>query len=136
MNSPPYLLDTSAILAHYFDEPGAETVASIWGTFHELPRISAISIAELHLRLSREECDSSEIEAAMAAYVHELTVAIPVDRIVAEMAVHVAEAATARVPLVDLLIAASARACNATLVHKDPHFSAIPSGVLEQLPLG
>ncbi len=93
MSEITHLLDTSAILAHYFDEPGAD------------------------------------------AYLGELTVCFPVDRTVAEMARQIRAATPQRLPLVDALIAATARAAGAILVHKDPHMARIPAGLVKQLAL-
>jgi predicted nucleic acid-binding protein len=42
---------------------------------------------------------------------------------------------TRRLPLVDALIAATARSAGAILVHKDPHMAGIPAGVVKQLKL-
>jgi PIN domain nuclease of toxin-antitoxin system len=42
-----YLLDTSALLAHYFGELGADVVQGLWKLRGPKPAISAVSIAEL-----------------------------------------------------------------------------------------
>ncbi len=59
----------------------------------------------------------------------------PVDRAVAEMAWHIRAAIPQRLPLVDALIAATARAAGAILVHKDPHMARIPGEVVRQIVL-
>jgi predicted nucleic acid-binding protein len=52
---------------------------------------------------------------------------------VAELAWQVKEACPERIPLVDALIAGTARACNAVLVHRDPHLARIPREVVGQV---
>jgi predicted nucleic acid-binding protein len=99
MSTVTHVLDTSALLAHFFDEPGADVVQGLW------------------------------------AALRDLTVCLPVDRAVAELACHIRAAVTRRLPLVDALIAATARSAGAILVHKDPHMAGIPAGVVKQLKL-
>ena len=40
--------------------------------------------------------------------------------------------ATAHVAAMDVLIAATASSCEAMLLHRDPHFAAIPASLLRQ----
>lgn len=135
MSEITHLLDTSAILAHYFDEPGADAVQKLWEEAGQKPGISAVTVAELRGRLSKELAHAQEAESAADAYLGELTVCFPVDRAVAEMAWQIRAATPQRLPLVDALIAATARAAGAILVHKDPHMARIPAGLVKQLAL-
>jgi predicted nucleic acid-binding protein len=135
MSAVTHVLDTSAILAHFFDEQGAEAVQALWAAKGPRPGICAVTIAELRGRLELELGDSSEAESALEGYLGELTVCLPVDRAVAELAFQIRAAATRRIPLVDALIAATARAAGAVLVHKDPRMSLIPDSVVKQLAL-
>ncbi len=135
MRTITHVLDTSAILAHFFDEPGAEMVASLWASRSELPGISAVTVAELRLRLRDELSEDSEAEAAVSRYLNDLTVCLPIDRAIAECAWQLRVSASRRIPLIDALIAATARTVGATLVHRDPHLRAIPVELLEQLEL-
>jgi len=130
-----HVLDTSALLAHFFDEPGADVVAGIWASGSSLPGISAITVAELRIRLGKELAEDPEAEAAVDRYLSELTVCLPVDRAVAECAWQLRTATPHRLPLVDAIIAATARSVGAALVHRDPHLRAIPDGLLEQIEL-
>ena len=57
------------------------------------------------------------------------------DRVVAELAWQIRNAIDGRIPLVDALIAATARAAGAVLVHRDPHMARIPRTLVEQLVL-
>lgn len=130
-----HVLDTSALLAHYFDEPGADVVEQLWATGSARPGVSAVTVAELRHRLGEEMGDSGEAREAADAYLNELTVCLPVDRMVAELAWKLKEAIAERIPLVDALIAATARAAGAVLVHRDPHFERIPRTVVDQVVL-
>ena len=135
MRTITHVLDTSALLAHYFDEPGADVVAKLWKSRGPKPGICAVTVAELRGRLEQEMSDAGEAKAAADAYLDELTVCIEVDRAVAELACHIRAATPQRLPLVDALIAATARAAGAVLVHKDPHMARIPSEVVKQVVL-
>jgi predicted nucleic acid-binding protein len=130
-----HVLDTSALLAHYFDEPGAERVNELWADPSFRPAVSAITVVELKGRLGREISDDAEAMRAADTYVNELTTCLPVDRVTAELAWQLRHISSGRLPLVDALIAATARAADAVLVHKDPHFSQIPAGLLRQIDL-
>jgi predicted nucleic acid-binding protein len=130
-----HVFDTSALLAHFFDEPGADVVAGIWASGSSLPGISAITVAELRLRLGKELAEDPEAGAAVDRYLDQLTVCLPVDRAVAECAWQLRTATMRRLPLVDAIIAATARSIGAALVHRDPHFRAIPAGLLERIEL-
>jgi predicted nucleic acid-binding protein len=130
-----HLLDTSALLAHYFEEPGAEMVDALWSSGGDLPGICSITIAELRGRLMAECEQEADATRTGDAYINELTVTLAVDRSVAEMAWQLRQVTPQRLPLVDALIAATARAVGATLVHRDPHMAAIPEGLLAQLAL-
>lgn len=130
-----HVLDTSALLAHYFDEPGADQVQRLWASGAGKPAICAVTVTELRARLQEEITDPAEAAQAAEAYLNELTVCLPVDREVAELAWHVREAASERIPLVDALIAAAARAVDAVLVHRDPHLARIPRDVVKQMVL-
>jgi predicted nucleic acid-binding protein len=130
-----HVLDTSALLAHFFDEPGAGIVEGLWASGSALPGISVLTAAELRIRLGSELTENPETEAAISRYLNELTVNLPVDRAVAECAWQLRTAASGRLPLVDAIIAATARSIGATLVHRDPHLRSIPEGLLAQLEL-
>ena len=135
MSRISHVLDTSALLAHYFNEPGAEVIERLWSDKFSSVAISAVTIAELKGRLHQEITDDGESAKAADAYLNELTICLPVDRATAELAWQLQQAASGRLPLVDALIAATARAADAILVHKDPHMSQIPGGLVRQIAL-
>jgi predicted nucleic acid-binding protein len=132
---PGYLLDTSALLAHYFDEPGADAVASLWRPGLDKPMIGAPTVAELRSRLHADLTDEAEARRSADRYLNELTTCLPLDRATAELAWQLKLATPGRLPLVDALIAASARAAGAILVHRDPHMARIPRALVEQVVL-
>lgn len=135
MSRISHLLDTSALLAHYFDEPGSPLVAELFADRNSRPAICSVTVAELRGRLHEEITDTGEAEEAARVYLNELTTCLPVDRATAETAWHLRKATPERLPLVDALIAATARVAGAVLVHKDPHFSRIPSGLVRQIAI-
>jgi predicted nucleic acid-binding protein len=135
MSAVSHVLDTSALLAHYFDEPGADVVERLWAAGSTRPGVSAVTVTELKSRLDDETSGSGEARDAADAYLSELTICLPVDRVVAEHAWQIRNAITGRIPLVDALIAATARAAGAVLVHRDPHLERIPRTMVEQLVL-
>jgi predicted nucleic acid-binding protein len=130
-----HVLDTSALLAHYFNEPGAGLVEGLWSDETLRIAVSAVTIPELKGRLQQEITDDAEAMKAADAYLNELTICLPVDRATAEMAWQLRQVTPGRLPLVDALIAATARAAGAILVHKDVHMSQIPAGLVRQTVL-
>jgi predicted nucleic acid-binding protein len=135
VNRVSHVLDTSALLAHYFNEPGAELLDALWADESNRLAISVITVAELKGRLHHEIADDAEALSAANAYVNELTTCLPVDRATAEAAWQLRQATPSRIPLVDAIIAATARVIGAVLVHKDPHMSRISSALVSQVAL-
>jgi predicted nucleic acid-binding protein len=135
MKRVSHVLDTSALLAHYFDEPGAGVLDSLWADESNRLAVSAVTVAEFKGRLHHEIADDGEALSAADAYLNELTTCLPVDRATAEAAWQLRQVTPNRLPLVDALIAATARSVGAVLVHKDPHMSRIPSALVQQMAL-
>ena len=129
-----HLLDTSAVLTHLRQEQGWEEVQAIFESAEAEVLLSAVSVAELGRRLRALGAAPDEIEATLDAYSFILRV-VPVDAPVARVAIEVAAAASARLPLADALIAASAIVASACLVHRDAHMSGIPRALLPQVDL-
>jgi len=120
-----HVLDTSAVLAHYFNEPGAEEVDRLWQDHRNEIGLCALSVTELQGRLRVLVTDAAEVERAMKLYTEEITTMLAVDYAVARRAADLRQAATLRVPLVDAVIAAAAGLASAVLVHRDPHYAAL-----------
>lgn len=130
-----HLLDTSALLAHYFDEAGAAEVDAIWQDPASRPAICVLTLAELRTRLSIEIESTDEIDRVYDLYANQLTACVPVDRRTAELAARLRDEAEHRLPLVDACIAACARLHDCPLVHRDPHLDSLAGSVrLVRLP--
>ena len=130
--TPLWVLDTSALLAHFLNEPGWETVERLLekdaGTVH----INAIVWLEFQVRLKEVVPDKAKRARVLQIYAELLHGALPVTRETAAAALELREAAASRLPNSDALIAATARLKGATLVHRDPRLAAIPSKLLRQ----
>ncbi len=135
MSKPTHLLDTSALLAHYFDEPGAAEVDAIWQDSACVTVLCPLSVAELRSRLRVVTIKGPEIERAYDLYVNELTRCLPLDRPVAELADKLRVLSSRRVPLVDACIAATAAHHDCLLVHRDPHLDSLETAGVRMLRL-
>ncbi|HMO64048.1 MAG TPA: PIN domain-containing protein [Verrucomicrobiota bacterium] len=123
-----HVLDTSALLAHYLEEPGMDEVGRLLSGHPGEIGLCFVSWLELETRLREVTGNSAEAERAFRLYTDVLTTPLALGE--AE-----ARAAIRRLPLADSLIAGCAVAADATLVHRDPHFAAIPAKLLKQLVL-
>lgn len=130
-----HLLDTSALLAHYFDEAGGAEVDALWQDPSNELAICVLTIAELRTRLAIELGDRQEVDRVVGLYVDQLTRCVAVDRRIAEEAARLRETSRQRLPLVDACIAGSAKIHRCTLVHRDPHLDQIPATDLVQMRL-
>jgi len=131
--SGAYLLDTSALLAQYQKEPGYEIVEQL--IEEQSVFISVITWLEFQVSLKALILDAGARAEVLALYSELLDEALPVSRQVAHIAFDLREKLPQRLPNGDALIAATAREKGATLVHRDPHLSAIPEKLLPQLVL-
>ena len=129
-----YLLETSAILAHFQGEEGADKVVSILSDPEARLFLCVVSLVELPRKFKEIGMPGKEIEATLSAYQSMFKV-IAVDLEVSTQARWVAEATPERLPLIDSLIAGAAKSASARLVHRDKHMSAIPESVLDQIGL-
>ena len=127
-----HLLDTSALLAHYLAEPGAERVQSLFEDDAVVAGASILSLYEFELRLHQLGVDTATRATELNRYRALLNDVVDVDEAVRSEAIRLRTSATAHVAAMDILIAATASLKNATLVHRDPHFAAIPAGLLKQ----
>lgn len=130
-----YLLDTSALLAHYRGEAGSERVQEIFADDEAEILIATVSIPELARRLSELGMDEAEIQRVVSAYLQLAAEVVRIDVTVAEASYDLIRQMTERLPLIDALIAAAARVKKARLVHRDAHMRSIPPALLEQVDL-
>jgi predicted nucleic acid-binding protein len=126
-----YLLDSSALLAYYFGEAGGERVRDLLSDDSVVVGISVLTMGEFWSRLHAEGWEN--VFPAEWQSISELLSEIhPVSLAVVAKSLELRSAATGRLPQVDALIAATALSLGATLVHRDPHFAAIPAELLKQ----
>ena len=127
-----HLLDTSALLAHYLGEPGAERVQVLFEDEAVVAGTSILSLYEFELRLHQLGVDATNRGVELNRYRALLNEVVDVDEAVRSEAIRLRTSATAHVAAMDVLIAATASVKNATLVHRDPHFAAVPGSLLKQ----
>ena len=126
------LLDTSALLAHYLAEPGATRAQALFEDPTAEAGTSIVALFEFDLRLHQLGIDAATRDAEVNRYRALLVEVVNVDELIRKEGVHLKISATARASAMDTLIAATASARGATLVHRDPHFLAIPATRLKQ----
>ncbi len=130
-----HILDTSALLAHAFQEPGWERVTEILHDDAAVLGLPSVVLFEFLLRMQ----DTGVLDRhpqIVAEYETLFDVAIPMDTGVANAAFHLKHETPERLPAMDALIAACAKVHGAVLVHRDPHIAQIPLHLLrhETLP--
>lgn len=127
-----YLLDTSAVLAHFRNEPGADRVQELIEEEGSEILIATPTLVEFRRRMKELGATARAIDDAISAYEEMADGIVSIDKAAAEAAWQLSRASGRRLPLVDSLIAGAARAVTAVLVHRDPHMAAIPSNLLTQ----
>jgi predicted nucleic acid-binding protein len=126
-----HLLDSSAFFAFFFDEPGRQRVEELLREPAFEMGLSVLTSVELWARLRAEGRDAV-FEQEWEDYLPLFERIVSVDLPLCLKAVGLRRAATARLPTIDSLIAAAAVEYDAVLVHRDPHFTSIPSHLLKQ----
>lgn len=126
-----HLLDSSALLALYFQEPGWDRVANLLNDERSTTGLSVLTTMEFWSRLRAVGAESA-FQPAWSKIVDTILDQRPVTMPVVMEALRLRQAASARLPTVDALIAATAAVHGAVLVHRDPHFAAIPTELLKQ----
>lgn len=127
------LLDSSALLAHYFGEPRAELVRDYLATGEAV--IAAPTPFEFRTRLSALGVPNAVIEDSLRRYRLAFGDVVPVDDAVVDRAWEIRRETPTRLPTVDAFIAACASLRGATLVHADEHMAAIPANLVTQIRL-
>lgn len=130
-----YLFDTSALLAHYRGEAGAEKVQEIFADEDARILICSVSIPEFARRLYDLGTEPPTIRQAVADYLQLASEVVAIDVAVAECSYDLIRQTPVRLPLIDALIAAAACVKTASLVHRDAHMRAIPTALLDQTNL-
>jgi predicted nucleic acid-binding protein len=130
-----YLLDTSAVVAHYRKEVGHARVQALFDDDDAVLWIAVPSLLELDACLRDIGIEEAVRRKIVNDYAGELVHVVTVDERVARRAIEIRDVAVGRLPAVDALIAACAAICGAVLVHRDAHFDTIPLEVLPRLRL-
>jgi predicted nucleic acid-binding protein len=133
--TPRFLLDTSALLAHWRQEPGWARVQALFETGDSEILAASVSLAEFARRLRELGATAGEARRTAEDYLEALDELVPVDESVALTAFDFGCETAERLPLIDALIAAAARERSACLVHRDQHMAAISASVVEQIDL-
>ena len=130
-----FLLDTSALIAHFRQEPGWPRVQTLFEEGDSEILVASVSLAEFARRLRELGATASEARRTTENYMEALDEIVPVDESVALTAFDIGCEVTPRLPLIDALIAAAARERGACLVHRDQHMASISASVVEQIDL-
>lgn len=130
-----YLLDTSALLAHYRQEQGWETVQALCEQSDAEIWIASPTLTEFARRLVALGASDDDIRESLRAYSLLMTGIQAIDQKMALTAYTLVRQTPERIPLIDTLIAAAAAENGAILVHRDPHMANIPASLLSQQSL-
>lgn len=128
------VLDTSAILAYFEDEDGADLVAeALLGAARgeRSVSVSFVSLTELQYILIQERDSASADRALAVVRSWPVDIVHSTDAVCRQAAVF---KAAHRISLADAFVAATAKLRNAALIHKDPEFEAL-SGDIGLIPL-
>lgn len=133
-----HVFDTTAILAHYFHETGAEQVNDLLADNSVEIGIPAIELLELKSQLARTLPNAAEAHRAFHLYADELITTLPVTREVITRAITIQQKAADPLSFLEAILAATAQNENAVLVHRHPRLARLPSPLIQQcaLPLG
>ena len=127
------LLDTSALLIHFFKEPGGDRVQGILADGSNRILIASVCITELARRLVAMGHGVEEARTTSLSYASLAEEVVSVDTAVAVRAFELSTLSRERLPLVDAVIAACASLAEATLLHRDAHFRALPESLVRMM---
>lgn len=122
-----YLLDTSALAAHFLGEPGGAFVADCIRKGQ--PALCALTVVEFQLLLKAHGAGAAERSRVWSLCRETIAAVLPVDEAVADLAAQLRSQASGRLPLADACIAACAARHGLVLLHGDSHYAALPSSV-------
>lgn len=97
--------------------------------------MASISLAEFARRLFELGAPDEEVWQVVADYELVVSAVIAVDAKIAKVAIGITRSTPQRLPLIDALIAATARTSDALLLHRDRHMAAIPDEIVRQQSL-
>ena len=126
-----HILDSSAWLAHIFEEPGGGEVTALFEDPETEIGISVLSLLEVHVQF-RIKDRTDDFHEMVESYRPLFSRIIIANEPVILRAVNLREAASARLPAIDSMIAATAALQGAVLVHRDAHFLSLSEEWLKQ----
>ena len=118
-----HVLDTSAALAGALGERGGDRVGALIADPQATVGVSVLTLYEVYTVLLHRTGSDEIATEGIASLRRSVAEVLPVTDAVLDL--H--RASAARIALADLLIAATAARAGATLVHRDPHFAALPA---------
>lgn len=127
-----YLLDTSALLAHYRQEYGWKQVQALFEDGSAEVFVAGPSLTEFARRLDSLGVALNAIRTTVESYRLLFAETLVIDALTALTAFEVMRETPDRLPLIDALIAATAWVNDAVLVHRDTHMTAIPPELVQQ----
>jgi predicted nucleic acid-binding protein len=127
-----YLLDTSALVAHFRQEAGWQDVQAIFTDSEAELVVASVSLTEFGRRIRTLGAGESEAEEILSSYQMLFSDVVSIDTVVARIAFILGCRTPDRLPLVDALIAAAALSREAVLVHRDEHMRQIPPELVHQ----
>ena len=127
-----YLLDTSALLAHYRNEEGAAKVQALFEDDDASVAIASITITEFSRRMNALGASRDDISAVLDSYRRIFSSVIAINESIARKAFLLGLEAESLLPMTDALIASAAHSVEAVLVHRDPHFATLPCESIKQ----
>jgi predicted nucleic acid-binding protein len=130
-----HVFDTTAILAHYFHQPGAEQVNDLLTDNSVEVGLPATELLELRSQLARTLPDSAVARRAFHLYADELITTIPITRAIVTRAEGLLEKTDGAIDQREAILAATAHEENAILVHRNPRLGCLPAALLQQCAL-
>ena len=127
-----HALDTSAVLAHYFGEPGRVRVHELLEDLQTVVGVSALTLYEIDTRLAVEGLSAMDRRRVLQGYLVWFDEVVSLTPEIAALATALRGEASSRIAAVDCLIAATALSAGAILVHRDAHFAVLSAGSLKQ----
>ena len=118
-----HLLDSSAVLAFYLDEPGANRVDQLLSSPGVSIAISALTLYEISAAVKHRTGSVQSSKEAVAELRQSITIVKEVTESIVDLGIELRRNATDHIALADCLIAATALNYGLVLVHRDPHFS-------------
>ena len=119
------LLDTSALLAHYYHENGEVAVEQLLQSGEAW--VAAPTWLEMRINITAHNAD-----AVVRAYQGIVAGTVDITREIAEAAFTIRTSSNQRIPAVDSLIAAAAFLRGFRLVHRDKHMARVPQHLVPQ----